>query len=143
MSSLLLALIGTICWGIAPIFGKLGLMKADALSALCLRTLIAAGMVICWLAFSGKSPSLRYFMPSSYVFIALEAVLATLVGDLAYYAALKRGQAGSVMLVMSTSPLITLAMALVFLGEEPSWSQLIGAVLVVIGLLLIANPKSF
>ena len=142
MSPLFLALIGTICWGIAPIFGKLGLANENALAALCLRTLIASGIVIGWLVASGQSYSIRSIMPQSYIFIALEALLATLVGDLAYYAALKNGNAGSVMLVMSTSPLITLIMALIFFREEPAWNELLGAVFIVVGLILIAGPKA-
>lgn len=141
MSPLILALIGTICWGTAPIFGKLGLANEDALAALCVRTLIAGGIVMGWLVLTGQSYSLRNIMPQSCIFIAIEALLATLVGDLAYYAALKNGNAGSVMLVMSTSPLITLVLALVFLREEPTWNELVGAIFIVLGLVLVAGPK--
>ncbi|HHV62859.1 MAG TPA: EamA family transporter [Firmicutes bacterium] len=138
---MLLALIGAICWGIAPIFGKLGLTRVDAMSALCVRTLMAGLMVVFWLFISGRVCVFRYVLPRSYFFIALEAILATLIGDLAYYAALKRGNAGPVMLIMSTSPLVTLAMAMIFLGEDPTWEQLVGGILIVCGLLLIAGPR--
>ncbi|NPV53404.1 MAG: EamA family transporter [Firmicutes bacterium] len=138
---MLLALIGAFCWGVAPIFGKLGLTRVDALSALCVRTLMAGLMVIFWLLISGHVGVFKYVLPRSYFFIALEAILATLVGDLAYYAALKRGNAGPVMLVMSTSPLVTMAMAMFFLGEDPSWKQLIGGILIICGLLLVTGPK--
>ncbi|HHY46878.1 MAG TPA: EamA family transporter [Firmicutes bacterium] len=141
MSTVFLALIGAICWGIAPIFGKLGLTRLDAMSALCIRTLMAGLVVIFWVFMSGQLEAFKHVLPRSCIFIALEAILATLVGDLAYYAALKRGNAGPVMFIMSTSPLVTLVIAVLFLGENPSWAQVIGGLLIVCGLLLIAGPR--
>ncbi|MDI7247049.1 MAG: EamA family transporter [Bacillota bacterium] len=138
MWTVLVALFGALCWGIAPIFGKIGLARVDPLAGLCLRTLIASGIVTGWLLVSGELRAMETVSSRAWLFIALEAILATLVGDLAYYAALKCGGAAQVTLVMSTAPLFTLIIAVVYLREVTTWAQVIGAVLIVCGLFLVS-----
>ncbi|MGE5573952.1 MAG: EamA family transporter [Bacteroidota bacterium] len=138
MWTVLVALFGALCWGIAPIFGKIGLARVDPLAGLCLRTLIASGIVTGWLLVSGELRAMETVSSRAWFFIALEAILATLVGDLAYYAALKGGGAAQVTLVMSTAPLFTLIIAVVYLREVTTWAQVIGAVLIVCGLFLVS-----
>lgn len=138
MWTVLVALFGALCWGIAPIFGKMGLARVDPIAGLCLRTLIASGIVAGWLLVSGGLRAMETVSSKAWLFIALEAVLATLVGDLAYYVALKCGGAAQVTLVMSTAPLFTLLIAVVYLQEATTWAQVIGAVLIVCGLFLVS-----
>ena len=138
MWTILVALFGALCWGIAPIFGKMGLARVDPIAGLCLRTLIASGIVAGWLLVSGGLRAMETVSSKAWLFIALEAVLATLVGDLAYYVALKCGGAAQVTLVMSTAPLFTLLIAVVYLQEATTWAQVIGAVLIVCGLFLVS-----
>lgn len=138
MWTVLVALFGALCWGIAPIFGKMGLARVDPIAGICLRTLIASGIVAGWLLVSGGLQTMETVSSRAWLFIALEAVLATLVGDLAYYAALKWGGAAQVTLVMSTAPLFTLLIAVVYLQESTTWAQVIGAVLIVCGLFLVS-----
>lgn len=138
MWTVLVALFGALCWGIAPIFGKMGLARVDPIAGLCLRTLIASGIVAGWLLVSGGLRAMETVSSRAWLFIALEAVLATLVGDLAYYVALKCGGAAQVTLVMSTAPLFTLLIAVVYLQEATTWAQVIGAVLIVCGLFLVS-----
>ena len=138
MWTVLVALFGALCWGIAPIFGKMGLARVDPIAGICLRTLIASGIVAGWLLVSGGLRAMETVSSRAWLFIALEAVLATLVGDLAYYAALKWGGAAQVTLVMFTAPLFTLLIAVVYLQESDTWAQVIGAVLIVCGLFLVS-----
>lgn len=135
--ALLLALAGTLCWGIAPIFGKLGLARVDPATGLALRTLLAASLVIGWLLASGRFEQLRGVPSGSWLLLGIEAILATLVGDLAYYAALKWGSVSDVTLVMSAAPLVTLWTASVLLGEAVTVHRVAGALLIVGGVVLI------
>lgn len=138
MWTVLVALFGAICWGIAPVFGKMGLARVDPIAGLCLRTLIASAIVSGWLLVGGGLRAMETVSGKASLFIALEAVLATLVGDLAYYAALKWGGAAQVTLVMSAAPLFTLVVAVVYLQESATWAQVIGAVLIASGLFLVS-----
>lgn len=137
MTVLLVALLGTICWGIAPILGKLGLARVDPATGLAIRTLIAAGFIAGWLVATGHVREIRVVPHSAWPFIAGEALLATLIGDLAYFAALKWGEVSDVATVMAASPLVTLWAAFVFLNEEMNWPRLLGALMITMGLFLV------
>lgn len=126
-----------LCWGIAPIFGKVGLGGSDPLAALAIRTYISAGMVTTWAIRSGAMSQVADIKPKSYIFLGLEGLLAAFAGDLAYYYALKHGDVSFVTLIMSCSPVVSLIAAFLFLQERLSAARLFGSLLIVIGLVLI------
>lgn len=138
MTVFLLALFGMICWGIAPIFAKVGLSNTSPLSGLTVRTLFAACMVSSWVVCTGTTAQLKNISVSSWLLIGIEAILATLVGDLAYYAAIKKGDVSFVTIIMSSSPLITILCSVVFLGEQITFIRLVGSCIIVLGIILIA-----
>jgi transporter family protein len=133
----LLALFGMVCWGIAPIFAKVGLKNVDPLAGLMLRTIFASSIVCVWLIISGSFSKVTSIPANSWVLIAVEALLATLVGDLAYYAAIKKGDVAMVTIIMSSSPIITILCSVLFLGESISLMRALGACLVMLGIILV------
>ncbi|HHW31467.1 MAG TPA: EamA family transporter [Clostridiaceae bacterium] len=133
----LLALFGMVCWGIAPIFAKLALRNVNSVTGLTIRTLFAACVILIWSTFSGNFPDIKNININGWLCIAIEAVLATLIGDLAYFAAVKRGEVSLVTIIMSSSPLVTLVFAAIFLGEKITFIRLMGAVLVILGIIMI------
>lgn len=137
-----LALLAMICWGISPIFGKLGLMKVHSITALSIRTFFAATLILGWNMCSGGFKDFQTVPLKNFIFILLEALLATLVGDLTYFMALKRCNINQVNLIMSSSPLVTMLASYAFLKERATYYQVIGALLIIGGLLLIGfEPK--
>lgn len=137
MGAFLLALIGMVFWGLAPIFGKLGLGRVDPATGLYLRTLVAASLVMGWMLASGGFVTLREVPVRSWFWLTLEAICATLLGDLAYLSALKCGNAGAVSVILAAAPLLTIVLALVFLHERLSPTQMLGALLVLAGLFIL------
>lgn len=133
----LLALFGMLCWGFAPVFAKLGLTGVNPLAGLALRTYISAALLTGWVICSGTFTQIKAIPPHSWVLIGIEGILATLVGDLAYYAALKYGEVSFVTLVMSCSPLVSIVTAVIFLGEQITVPRIAGALLVIGGMGLI------
>lgn len=132
-----LAIFGMICWGIAPIFAKIGLTNANPMAALVLRTLMAAGMVTAWIGVSGSFGQVKQIPFNSWILLGIEAILATLIGDLAYYAAIKRGEVSVVTVIMASSPLVTMICAIIFLGEQITAFRVIGATFIILGIILI------
>lgn len=132
-----LAIFGMICWGIAPIFAKIGLNNVNPMAALAVRTLMAATLVTGWLGLSGEFNQVRGIPVNSWLLIGIEAILATLLGDLAYYAAIKRGEVSVVTVIMASSPLVTMIGAVCFLGEDLSIYRIIGASFIILGIILI------
>lgn len=133
----LLALFGMVCWGLAPVFAKLGLSGVNPLAGLVLRTYISAALLTGWVLCNGTLAQVKTIPAQSWLLIGIEGVLATLVGDLAYYAALKYGEVSFVTLVMSCSPLVSITTAVLFLGEQITVTRLLGALLIVGGIALI------
>lgn len=132
-----LAIFGMICWGIAPIFAKIGLSQVNPMAGLTLRTLIAAVLVSSWVGMSGSFTQVRSIPVDSWILLAAEAILATLIGDLAYYAAIKHGQVSVVSVIMASSPLVTMLCACAFLGESLTIMRICGAALIILGIILI------
>lgn len=137
MTVFLLSLFGMVCWGIAPIFAKMALKDLNPVAGLIFRTLFAASIIVCWSIGSGSLYQIKGVPIYTWILIAIEAVLATLVGDLAYFAAIKKGEVSLVTIIMSSSPLVTLIFACIFLGEKITLLRIIGAILVIIGVILI------
>lgn len=137
MSVFFLALFGMICWGIAPIFAKIGLNNTNPTAGLAIRTLFAAGLISSWVICSGSLHQLKSISATSWLLIGIEAILATLVGDLAYFAAIKKGEVSFVSIIMSSSPLVTLVCSTIFLGEQLTLLRVGGALLILLGIVLI------
>ncbi|MGE5474713.1 MAG: EamA family transporter [Ignavibacteriales bacterium] len=133
----LLALFGMICWGLAPIFAKLGLANVNPMAGLALRTYISVSLLTTWVLCNGTWLEFRNISKQATWMIAIEALLATLIGDLAYYAALKYGQVTFVTIVMSCSPLVSMMAAVLFLNEQLTIIRFLGSVLIILGLGLI------
>lgn len=132
-----MALVGAICWGMAPLFGKVGLRGVNPMVGLVARTMITAVFVLGLACRNGCGSSLMQIPGKRWFYLAIEAFLATFAGDLAYYAAIKYGAIGKTSLVLAVSPLITLAVGWLFLNEVLSSLQIIGAALVIMGLVLV------
>lgn len=133
----LLAIIGMICWGVAPIFVKVGLRGIDPIVGLSIRTLFTACMIACWMIADGSIAQIKNIPSNALLLLAIEAVLATLIGDLAYFTAVKKGSVSLVTLIMSTSPLVTVICATIFLGEKITMIKVIGAGFIILGIALI------
>lgn len=132
-----LALLGMICWGIAPIFAKMGLQNINPALGLGLRTMIAVVLVSTWMGFSGGMTQFKQITLQQSILIAMEAILATVLGDLAYFAAIKAGNVSLVSMIMSASPLVTMVCAVLFLGEQITVLKCLGAGYIILGILMI------
>ena len=137
MSAFLVALFGAICWGIAPLFGKVGLKGINPSDGLLARTAITVLFVGGWAMASCSFGRLNTIPSKRWVYLAAEAFLATFAGDLAYYASIKRGDIGQTSLVLASSPLITMCVGWYFLGEPLTLPKMLGAVLIIGGVVLV------
>lgn len=131
------ALLAAFFWGIAPIFGKLGLTKADPLTALTVRTLGVAAALVAINAFGQKAGALRGLPPKAWIFLLLEGMCGSLLGHYAYLYALKHGAASATVPVTASFPIVTMIAAAILLGERLTIGKAIGGALVVLGVLLI------
>ena len=127
------ALIVMLCWGIAPIFAKIGLSKLPPLTAVVFRNTFIAIMFIAAITFSGQAKTLFTSDARSIIIILIEASLAGIVGQYFYYKAVKVWEASRVLPIVGAFPLVTFIIATIILAEKITLAKSIGVVLVVIG----------
>lgn len=135
--SVILAILAMVCWGAAPVFSKLGLAKTDPFLALTVRSFSVTLILFCTGLVMGKFSNVDFSDKKSYLFIVMEGILAALLGQLAYYYAQKFGDISRITPIVAAFPVITVILAIFFLGEKFTWSKLVGTVLIVSGIIVI------
>ena len=121
------ALLAMVFWGLAPVFGKIGLTKASPLLGLYIRTFVVAAILLLHGFLSGQIRVLTTVSRSDILYLAGEAVFASLLGHLAYFFALKYGAASRMIPFIAAYPLVTFLVAISFLGEKLIWTKGAGA----------------
>lgn len=130
------AFIGMICWGITPLFVKLGLKGIDPHIGLAIRTATTTIILTGWMILDGSFSKLGQVPAAALVFLIIEAFIATFVGDLAYFAAIKNGSVSLVAIILSCSPLVTMLLSALFLHESITGARVAGSLLIIGGIIL-------
>lgn len=133
----ILAIITLFFWGIAPIFGKLGLAKISPYTALAVRSFIVAIIMLIILLIRGDMGDLVKIDLKSMAFIGLEGIFASLIGHFAYYYALKLGETSRIVPIAAAFPMITVIAAAIFLSEKITILKGSGIILILVGIFLI------
>lgn len=135
MSWVVYAVLSAIFASLVAIFGKIGVKDVDSNLAVAIRTVIivffAWGVVLIQGSFSEIWKISKYSM----TFIVLSA-LATGLSWMFYYRALQLGEASSVVPIDKLSIALTIILAFLILGEKPTYSNVIGGLLVTAGVMV-------
>jgi transporter family protein len=135
----LLAMLSAMAAALVAIFGKLGLKGIDPTLATALRSIIMATFMVLAALSLGKFRGFTFATldGKGWLFIVLAGVAGAL-SWLFYFWALKVGPAGAVAAIDRLSIVFVVILAAVILGEAFTRYTGIGALLVVMGALLIA-----
>lgn len=133
----LLAIVTLFFWGIAPIFGKLGLAKINPYTALAIRSFVVAIIMLIVLLIRGNFGELIKVDLKSVAFIGLEGIFASLIGHFAYYYALRLGETSRIVPIAAAFPIITVIAAALFLSEKITILKGSGILLILAGVFLI------
>ena len=133
----LYALLVMVCWGIAPIFAKIGLSKLPPLTAVVFRNTFIVVMFLSAMLVNGSVKTLFTSDIRSVVLILIEASLAGLVGQYFYYKALKTWEASRVVPIVGAFPLVTFFIAVFVLAEKITLMKVLGALFIVAGVALL------
>ena len=120
---------------LVAIFGKIGVAGIDSNLAVAFRTLIIVFFAWGIVLVQGNAGDLFRISRHSLLFLFLSAI-ATGLSWLFYYKALQLGQASRVAPIDKLSVALAVAMAIVFLHEKPHLGNVLGASLIVIGVLV-------
>lgn len=131
------AFVAVLCLGLAPLFGKLALHNTNPITALVIRTFIATGLVGFWLLTTKTNIDFTEVSLSDWLIIGIEAVLGAVLGELAYFYALEKGNVFEIAVIMSCTPLVTIILGSLFFAQPLSLKQLTGAMVVTVGLMIL------
>ncbi|MBM7622693.1 transporter family protein [Sporohalobacter salinus] len=104
---------------------------------MAIRSFIISGLLLIYGVATGEFSGINEIGTYPLLYIAAEGIFASLLGHLAYFYALKFGAASQVVPFVAAYPLVTVIAAILFLKEGFSWENLIGVLLIIIGIFII------
>ncbi|MEK7499622.1 MAG: EamA family transporter [Patescibacteria group bacterium] len=140
MTWVLYAILSAFFASLVAIFGKIGIKGVDSNLAVALRTVVIVffAWVIVW--FQGNVGDISKISKYSLTFIFLSAI-ATGLSWMFYYKALQLGEASRVAPIDKLSVMLTIILAFAFLGEKPTLGNVLGGIVVTVGVLITALVK--
>jgi len=140
MKGELLAIIAAMLWGIAPIFDKMAIMDSNVSPVLAnLIRSVGAFSILVLIALIMKDFNFSAFTPQRITFLLTAGSIAGGVAMIIFYLALRQIGASKTVPLSSIYPLFTVIMSAVFLSEAVTSKVLIGAFLIVTGVILVMS----
>ncbi|WP_162823850.1 DMT family transporter [Lysobacter sp. TY2-98] len=130
---LVLSLVTALCWATLPVALKVTLQALDPLTLTWFRFLVAAVLVVGWLAVRGRLGGLGTLGRRGWAMLAVAAV--ALVGNYVFYLlGVGRTSPGNAQLIIQLAPLLMAVGGIVVFGERFRGAQWFGMALLVAGL---------
>jgi bacterial/archaeal transporter family protein len=131
------AALAMVCWGVAPLFEKAGLVKIAPLPATALRSWMIGLCLLGTVTFSGAWKEVAGVDLRSLGLLLAGGLLAGLLAQVMYFAALRGGQASQIVPFTAAYPLVTMVLSVLLLREPVTLPRAAGAVCVAVGVLLL------
>ena len=138
---ILLALFATAGWGAGDVFARKAMFDVKAevvLASMIALTIVILGTVAIILegfaAFIGKSP--LFFLQ-----VAFMGVLTWVTGNLLYFHGMQRAGVTIAAPILGAAPLAAIGLAIGFGGERPNGWTLLGAAIVVLGVIVLLTDR--
>jgi transporter family protein len=137
MQWFLLAVLSAFFAALVAIFAKIGLQDVDSTVATAVRAIVMMLFIVIFVMSIGKGSQLTQFTSKDMGFIILSGIAGAL-SWLFYFAALKLADASKVAPVDRASVLFVMVLSALFLGEKITLKTATAAILIFIGILLLA-----
>lgn len=134
-------IVAILAWGAGGVVDKLGVRASDPYAAVLVRLTFSTLMVLAFCAATGRIRVALELSPKVYLFLAISGLLGSVVGQAAYYVAIKHAPVGQVVPITATYPVVAFLLGILILREPPSLPRLAGVFLVVVGLMLVSGSK--
>jgi transporter family protein len=123
---------------LTAILAKVGVEGVDSNVATALRTTVVVCFTWAIVIFSGVTSSISQLNGRCLLFLVLSG-LATGASWLCYFRALQLGEASQVAPIDKLSVVLVLVFAALFLGEKMHWATILGATLIVGGVMILSQ----
>ena len=126
--------------GLTAVLAKCGIKKTDSDVATAVRTVIV--LIFSWLMvwIVGSASTITEIGTRSWIFLVLSG-MATGASWLCYFRALGLGDVYKVVPIDKSSTVLTILLALIFLGEQITWIKAVAVVLIGVGTFLMIEKK--
>jgi O-acetylserine/cysteine efflux transporter len=139
---IVLALIATVGWGSGDVFARKAMFGASAVTVLAsMIALSAISLAIVTLIREGAGA----FTAVDLRFIGLVIVMAALTwvtGNLLYFHGMQRAGVIIAAPILGAAPLVAVALAVVFGGEEPNVWVFVGGALIILGVGILLTDRN-
>ena len=127
--------------GLTAILAKCGIRKTDSDAATAIRTIVV--LLFSWLMvwIVGSGPTVTSLSAKTWIFLILSG-LATGGSWLCYFRALQQSDVNKVVPIDKSSTILTILLALIFLGEPVSWLKGLAILFIGAGTFLMIEKKS-
>ena len=127
--------------GLTSVLAKCGIKKTDSDAATAIRTIVV--LIFSWLMvwIVGSAPTITGLSAKTWIFLILSGI-ATGASWLCYFRALQLGDVNKVVPIDKSSTILTIILALIFLGEPISWLKAAAVVLIGIGTFMMIEKKA-
>lgn len=138
MKAFYFAVITAIVWGVVPVLEKMGLARIAPLAGLMVRScgVLIGATVVALFNTNALRTALRA-EPRTLFFLIMGGFMASVVGQMFFYNALKSGETSKVVPIAGTYPLVSFLLGIIFLGESITGVKLTGVSFVLLGLFLL------
>jgi transporter family protein len=127
--------------GLTAILAKIGIKKTDSTLATAIRTVVVLLFTWVMVFIVGSQTQIGQIDAKTFLFLALSG-LATGASWLCYFKALQLGEIQKVTPIDKSSIILTMLMAMIFLGEPFTWIKLLAIVLISLGTwLMVYKPN--
>jgi transporter family protein len=125
-------------WGGASFLEKWGLERVDPLSGVLVRSagVVLGTVVFAWFSPASRAGALKFDVPSALCLMG-GGIMASVLGQVFFYRALKTGEVGRVAAVGGAWPVVAFLLSLAFLGEPFTLKKGAGVGLVLTGVFLL------
>ena len=138
MKPLIWAILAALAWGVAPVVEKLGLLKIPVWGGLIFRSLgVVLGMLGIIIFKFAEVKNVLTKIPAGWYYLLAGGFLASIVGQIFFYNALKTGEASKVVPIAASYPLVSFLLGLLFLSESLTLTKVGGLALILMGIFLL------
>ena len=139
MSGELVALLSAFLWAMASVLLTVGARRIHVLPMNLIRCVISPTFFWALLPFYGGLDALAAIPAAAWPWLVLSVLGLLVVGDTLYFRSMDLAGVSWAMPVASVNPLWAVLLAAAFLGEPLSWTLVLGAGLVIAGVVLVSR----
>ena len=136
----LAALGSAVAWAVTSLLARTLMLELGSVGVNAVRSSIGGVILVVWVLATAGAGAFTAISASAWMFLALSIVVAIALGDTMFFESSRALGLARAMTISTTYPLGSAAIAAVFLGEPLTVPVALGALVTLVGLILIVAP---